>query len=230
MHRLIEDRGYDSATQNSSYSPAYSFKPDGTYVTPNEYSPEQDAHPREDATAYSQQMVSHLLQNISDAISILGVENTGLSTEDVAKLNEYLSKIDKGLHTETYTGTWGATRNGVKTGDVILREWKYSPYDVSNDPGHRHNSHLMALYPLGQITPESEYFTPAVNSLKLRGDAATAWSMGWKREPVGTCPGWRPRTHHHQECPGSTLPTMAPMPAQAVSTTTSSTATPPLPN
>jgi alpha-L-fucosidase 2 len=41
-------------------------------------------------------------------------------------------------------------------------------------------SHLMALYPLEQITPNSEYFTPAVNSLKLRGDAATGWSMGWK--------------------------------------------------
>jgi alpha-L-fucosidase 2 len=39
---------------------------------------------------------------------------------------------------------------------------------------------MMALFPLDQITPESEYFTPAVNSLKLRGDAATGWSMGWK--------------------------------------------------
>jgi len=38
----------------------------------------------------------------------------------------------------------------------------------------------MALFPMDQITPESEYFTPAVNSLKLRGDVATGWSMGWK--------------------------------------------------
>ena len=41
-------------------------------------------------------------------------------------------------------------------------------------------SHLMALYPMEQITPESQYFTPAVNSLRHRGDAATGWSMGWK--------------------------------------------------
>ena len=33
---------------------------------------------------------------------------------------------------------------------------------------------------MDQITPESEYFTPAVNALKHRGDAATGWSMGWK--------------------------------------------------
>ncbi len=38
----------------------------------------------------------------------------------------------------------------------------------------------MALYPLNDITPESPYFNAAVNSLKLRGDAATGWSMGWK--------------------------------------------------
>jgi alpha-L-fucosidase 2 len=41
-------------------------------------------------------------------------------------------------------------------------------------------SHLMALYPMDQITPESQYFTPAVNSLRHRGDEATGWSMGWK--------------------------------------------------
>lgn len=100
--------------------------------------------------------------------------------EDVAKLNLYIEKTDRGLHTETYTGSWGATYNGVKTGDQLLREWKYSPFDISGDKGHRHMSHMMGLFPMDQITPESEYFTPAVNSLKLRGDAATGWSMGWK--------------------------------------------------
>ncbi len=186
FHRLIEDRGYDSKTQNSGYSPAYSYDPDGSYVAPNEYSAEQNAHSSEDGTAHAQQMISYLFQNLDEAISILGVENTGLTAEDVAKLNEYLEKTDKGLRTEVYTantsrnGGWTNPRNGVNKGDLILREWKYSPYDVSDDPGHRHISHLMALFPLDQITPESEFFTPAVNSLKLRGDAATGWSMGWK--------------------------------------------------
>ncbi len=186
FHRLIEDRGYSSSSKQPSYSPAYSFNPDGTYVAPNEFSAEQHANESEDGTAHAQQMISYLFQNLSDAIEILGIENTGLSLEDVDKLNEYLQKTDKGLHTEVYTantsrnGAWTNPRNGVNKGDIILREWKYSPYDISNDPGHRHISHLMALFPLDQITPESEYFTPAVNSLKLRGDAATGWSMGWK--------------------------------------------------
>ncbi len=186
FHRLIEDRGYNSSSKHPGYSPAYSFKPDGTYVAPNEFSAEQHANESEDGTAHAQQMISYLFENLSEAIEILGLENTGITMEDVAKLNEYLEKTYKGLHTEVYTantarnGAWTNPRNGVKKGDLILREWKYSPYDISNDPGHRHISHLMALFPLDQITPESEYFAPAVNSLKLRGDAATGWSMGWK--------------------------------------------------
>ena len=184
FHRLIEDRGFDSSKDEQqsvrNYKPAYKFDPDGTFVAPNEFSAEQHDNQTEDGTAHAQQMIYYLFQNLSDAIAILGVENTGLSTEDVAKLNLYLDKTDKGLHTETYTGSWGANYNGVKTGDKLLREWKYSPFDISNDRGHRHMSHMMALFPMDQITPESEFFTPAVNSLKLRGDAATGWSMGWK--------------------------------------------------
>lgn len=184
FHRLIEDKGFDSSKDEQesvrNYRPAYKFNPDGTYVAPNEFSAEQHDNQTEDGTAHAQQMISYLFQNISDAINILGLENTSLTMEDVAKLNKYLEKIDKGLHTEEYTGSWGATYNGVQKGEKLLREWKYSPFDISKDRGHRHMSHLMALFPMDQITPESEFFTPAVNSLKLRGDAATGWSMGWK--------------------------------------------------
>ncbi|MBE6293170.1 MAG: glycoside hydrolase family 95 protein [Bacteroidales bacterium] len=162
FHRLIEDR--------TVY--------DGTFVAPNEYSAEQPLQ-SEDGTAHAQQMISYLFENISEAIEILGASELGLSAADVAKLNTYLENTDKGLHTETYTGSWGSTFNGVKTGDELLREWKYSTY-TAGERNHRHMSHLMALFPMDQITPESEYFVPAVNALKHRGDAATGWSMGWK--------------------------------------------------
>ena len=162
FHRLIEDRRVK----------------DGTFVAPNEYSAEQPLQ-SEDGTAHAQQMISYLFQNLTDAIEILGVENTGLSQADVEKLALYLEKTDKGLHKEVYTGSWGATCNGVAKGDTLLREWKYSTY-TAGEKGHRHMSHLMALFPLDQITPESDYFTAAVNALKHRGDAATGWSMGWK--------------------------------------------------
>jgi len=187
MERMIEDKGYNSQTQNSKYGgTAYSFEPDGTFVAPNEYSAEQNAHNSEDGTAHAQQLIYSLFTSVKEAHNILGAAVTGLSSEDVEKLDLYLEKTDRGLHTETYTANsslnsgWTNPRNGIKKGDIILREWKYSPYDVSDDPSHRHMSHLMALYPLSEIDPSSPYFQPAVNSLKLRGDVATGWSMGWK--------------------------------------------------
>ncbi|MBQ6693513.1 MAG: glycoside hydrolase family 95 protein [Bacteroidaceae bacterium] len=156
---------------------------DGTYVCPDEYSAEQNDHPKEDATAHAQQMVYTHLLSVKEAIDILGRKACGLSKQQVAQLDEYLAKTDQGLHTETFKGesweAWGA-QNDIHPGDTLLREWKYASYDVSNDKAHRHMSHLMCLYPLNQITPESKYFIPAVNALKLRGDEATGWSMGWK--------------------------------------------------
>ena len=185
FHRLIEDRGFDNTKDEQAsvknYHTPYKYEPDGTFVAPNEFSAEQHDNQTEDGTAHAQQMIYYLFTNIKESIDILGgKEAVGLTDEDIAKLDLYLEKTDQGLHTETYTGAWGETYNGVKKGEKLLREWKYTPFDISNDRGHRHMSHMMALFPMDQITPESEYFTPAVNSLKLRGDAATGWSMGWK--------------------------------------------------
>ncbi len=163
FHRLIKDRKVN----------------DGTFVAPDEFSAEQHGNEKEDGTAHAQQMISYLFENLSEAIEILGAETLNLTQEQLDKLALYLEKTDKGLHTETYDGKWGNPCFGVNTGDVLLREWKYSPYSVG-EKGHRHISHLMALFPMDQITPESEYFEPAVNALKHRGDAATGWSMGWK--------------------------------------------------
>lgn len=176
MERMIEDRG----------SERFSASPDGTFVAPDEYSPEQNDHPSEDATPHAQQLIYAHLASVKSAIGILGKEACALTDDDIDRLNLYLEKTDKGLHTETYLAdetkhkAWTNPRHGVKKGDVLLREWKYAPYDVSRDPSHRHMSHLMALYPLSDIGPSSPYFRPAVNALKLRGDEATGWSMGWK--------------------------------------------------
>lgn len=156
---------------------------DGSYVCPDEYSAEQNDHPKEDATAHAQQMVYAHLLSVKEAIEVLGRKACGLSKEQVAQLDDYLAKTDQGLHTEPFKGgsweQWGA-QNDIKKGDVLLREWKYADYDVSHDKAHRHMSHLMCLYPLNLVSPQSDYFTPAVNALKLRGDEATGWSMGWK--------------------------------------------------
>ena len=166
MERMIQDK----------------VKKDGTFVAPNEYSPEQNDHPREDGTAHAQQLITANLQIAQDAINILGAESLGLSAADVEKLKSYVEKTDKGLHIEEYKGDWGSWASDLKInkGTKLLKEWKYAPYSVSGDKGHRHMSHLMCLYPLNQVERGDDYFQPAVNALTLRGDAATGWSMGWK--------------------------------------------------
>ena len=61
-----------------------------------------------------------------------------------------------------------------------LQEWLIDADDPKNE--HRHISHLYGLYPSNQISPFShpELFHAAANTLKLRGDMATGWSLGWK--------------------------------------------------
>ena len=61
-----------------------------------------------------------------------------------------------------------------------LQEWDRD--HAEPDPLHRHVSHLYALYPSHQITPDA---TPALaaaceKTLALRGDDGTGWSLAWK--------------------------------------------------
>lgn len=50
------------------------------------------------------------------------------------------------------------------------------------EPHHRHTSHLYALHPAHQITPEGtpELAEASRRTLNLRGDDGTGWSLGWK--------------------------------------------------
>ena len=65
-----------------------------------------------------------------------------------------------------------------KKGD--LQEW--SKDWESEDPHHRHISHLFGMFPGRQISPvTSPVYAQAVRkSMELRGDGGTGWSKGWK--------------------------------------------------
>ena len=156
---------------------------DGTYECPNEYSPEHGPG-SENAVAHAQQIAWECIDNTLKAADILGGVAANIITQaDYELLVDRLAKMDKGLATEKYDGSWGTTYNGVNKDELILREWKYTSTFASGkgiERGHRHMSHLMALFPFGQLTPASPYFEPAINSMKLRGDESTGWSMGWK--------------------------------------------------
>ena len=61
-----------------------------------------------------------------------------------------------------------------------LLEWLKDYREV--DPRHRHVSHLFALYPGAEITPQGtpDLARAARLTLERRGDEGTGWSMAWK--------------------------------------------------
>lgn len=153
---------------------------DGTWECPNEWSPEHG--PTENATAHSQQIVWNLFDQTIKAIELVGVQEAGVTQTFLTQLKNKFKALDTGLHTETYNGTYGNPREGVSSGETILREWKYTDYATGNgsEAGHRHLSHMMALYPFANLPATNPYYQPAVRSLMLRGLPSTGWSMGWK--------------------------------------------------
>jgi alpha-L-fucosidase 2 len=64
--------------------------------------------------------------------------------------------------------------------DGRLMEWLQEYTEP--DPEHRHVSHLWALYPGNEITPEKtpDLAKAARASLEKRGDQGTGWSLAWK--------------------------------------------------
>lgn len=62
-----------------------------------------------------------------------------------------------------------------------IQEWIRDFEEV--DPGHRHMSHLLGLYPLNLISPkDTVFFTAAKNTLERRlsnGGGHTGWSKAW---------------------------------------------------
>lgn len=149
--------------------------PDGTLVAPNGWSPEHGPH--EDGVMMDQQLIWDLFQNYVEAAKALGVDK------------EYQAKIaDLQAHlAPNKIGKWGQ-----------LQEWQTDRDDAKDT--HRHTSHLFAVYPGRQISPEK---TPAlaaaaIRSLRARcndheeetgkpfavdttiGDSRRSWTWPWR--------------------------------------------------
>ena len=86
---------------------------------------------------------------------------------DKAFLNEVKSSL-KRLHPYTVG----------HEGDI--NEWYYDWDDW--DPQHRHQSHLIGLYPGHQISIDGtpQLAKAATRSLEIKGDKTTGWSTGWR--------------------------------------------------
>lgn len=152
---------------------------DGKWICPGEWSPEHG--PENTITAHAQQIVWALFAHTLEAIDILG-DASGVTAKLANDIRAKFENLDDGLYLETYQGTWGDERNGVKKGDKVLKEWKYVDLASGNggESDHRHLSHLMAMYPLNTINIGNPYYDGAIRSLELRGLRSQGWSMGWK--------------------------------------------------
>jgi hypothetical protein len=62
--------------------------------------------------------------------------------------------------------------------DGRLGEWAGD--FVEEDPTHRHMSHLVSVYPLGQIVAGTPLGDAAVATMDRRGNGAMGWSWAWK--------------------------------------------------
>ncbi len=116
---------------------------------------------------------------INDA-GYLGVTCYG-GAADLAIIRELLMNvIDAGKLCGDKTGKYQATLKKLhpytigKEGD--LNEWYYDWKD--KDPQHRHQSHLIGLYP-GQHL-QAPFLKAAEQTLIQKGDETTGWSTGWR--------------------------------------------------
>lgn len=109
--------------------------------------------------AMSQQIIGALLRDTYKTAVKLGY------TEHAAELANTLSALASGLN----IGQYGQ-----------LQEWQADIDDMTSQ--HRHISHLYALHPDQEISPERtpELADAARHTLNARGDGGTGWSKAWK--------------------------------------------------
>lgn len=134
---------------------------DGKLVVPKGWSPEHG--PREDGVSHDQEIVWDLFTFTLNAAKELRIDNTLTRKIAAAK--------DKLLVPEI--GSWGQ-----------LMEWTTERPELEKS-GHRHTSHLYAVYPGNQISLSStpEMAKAAALSLETRGtngDSRRSWTWAWR--------------------------------------------------
>lgn len=132
--------------------------PDGTLVAPDGRSPEHGPD-KADGVTYDQQLCWDLFTSTIEAAGILGVD------QDFSKV--LVQKRAKLLGPKV--GRWGQ-----------LQEWMEDIDDPKDT--HRHNNHLVGVYPGRQIHPtlDKTFADAARVSVIARGNGPTGWSKAWK--------------------------------------------------
>lgn len=133
----------------------------GKLVVPKGWSPEHG--PREDGVAHDQQIVWDLFTNTMEAAAALGKKDAL-----VTRITEAREKL-----LGPQVGSWGQ-----------IMEWTTERPELEKS-GHRHTSHLFAVYPGRQITLSGtpDLAKAAGISLEARGtsgDSRRSWTWPWR--------------------------------------------------
>jgi len=131
--------------------------PGGVLLSPESISPEHG--PKARGNSYEQQLVYDLFTNYIEVSRALGVD-----PEFRGKVESMRSRL-----LGPRIGSWGQ-----------LQEWAEDRDDPKDQ--HRHLSHMIAIHPGRQITPQTtpELAAATKVSMNARGDASTGWSRAWK--------------------------------------------------
>ena len=175
MDREFLKRALPVMYQNALFTKSIATKDSkGLYEITGEWSPE---HGPSDVTAFAQQTSYEVLDEVMKGHAELGDESP-LTASQIAAIQNLYDNFDKGLWTETYNGK------------TCISEWKNN---ALTDPGHRHLSHLMCLYPFSQVSAFDEstqgkrLFKAAYNGMIARNGDVTGWSMGWQTNTYSRC-------------------------------------------
>lgn len=144
--------------------------PDGTLGTIPSTSPENvhtapDGHPT--ALTVSSTCDIELIRDLFTRLLRLASARPQLATED----RELLDRVARAL--ELLPPTRIAS-------DGRIAEWAGEPAEV--EVLHRHQSHLVGVFPGASITPRStpELAAAARASLRAKGEESTGWSLAWR--------------------------------------------------
>ena len=104
------------------------------------------------------------------------------ATADLAIIRELLQDVCAagsacGYPVATYKAALARLRPYTIGKDGDLNEWYYDWQD--KDPKHRHQSHLIGLYPGHHLSGE-RLLKAAEQTLLQKGDETTGWSTGWR--------------------------------------------------
>ncbi len=133
-----------------------STSPENRYFLPDSQKPAYLTY----AATIDVQTVKKVLDNCSEAANILRTDS-----DLVKKINDVIAKLPP-----VKINSFGAIQEWIK-------DFK------ETEPGHRHMSHLLGLYPLDQITPDTpELYEAAAKTIARRlsyGGGHTGWSRAW---------------------------------------------------